>query len=598
MTFDEETFTMRKLQRSGGSTNIFGEPALSPLLFGELGHGRTQGQPTPLGPDEARSAPPVSPGDAGPKTADTGPELARTAPIRKSSRGWHPSAGLLNRIAMAPPSDEGAQGDGEGRARTQQETTGTTKEDAPDGGKSGRKVLCGKHATKAVDRCFSVNDKTLFVETAMSTGEIRTHRQAMLTSDAREWRDSEIKEYLSHEVNKTFSAPIPEREWEELQRQGKKVVPLQQLYVSKRDGRRKARVVLKGFLLKKGVHYNETFAPVPNVEGFRIFFWAVACYRLIVTLLDVETAYLFPKMDTEMYARLPPAFNSDPDLQVDAKMSASVHRILKAVPGAPQCSRLWHKDADGTLKGLGFAPVADCPCLYRIPDTWILVLLWVDDFLTAHSPSHGEAQRFTHIQQALKEKYEGRIRAEALGDKLDVLGVVVERPHPNVVRLHQKPYVMKILEDAGMRNSNPVPTPNVAGTQFSKNDCPTPGSADPAVLAYYRRFLACVLYLYLWTRVELGEIVGKLGRFMHNPGEKMVKALKRVLRFLRGSSDWGLVYDFTRTPIQRGVYGYFDSSHADDVDTRRSTMAYVFFVDGCTISWHSKRHSYDVEQPQ
>ena len=63
----------------------------------------------------------------------------------------------------------------------------------------------------------------------------------------------------------------------------------------------------------------------------------------------------------------------------------------------------------------------------------------------------------------MKEKYEGRIRAEALGDKLDVLGVVVERPHPNVVRLHQKPYVMKILEDAGMKNSNPVPAPNVAG---------------------------------------------------------------------------------------------------------------------------------------
>ena len=100
---------------------------------------------------------------------------------------------------MAPPSDEGAQGDEGGRARTQQETTGTTKEDAPDGGKSGRKVLCGKHAAKAVDRCFSVDDKTLFVETAMSTGEIRTHRQAMLTSDAREWRDSEIKDYLSHE---------------------------------------------------------------------------------------------------------------------------------------------------------------------------------------------------------------------------------------------------------------------------------------------------------------------------------------------------------------------------------------------------------------
>jgi hypothetical protein len=92
--------------------------------------------------------------------------------------------------------------------------------------------LRGRQAAEAVDRCFCVNDKTLFVETTMSAGEIRTHKQAMMSSDAREWRDSEISEYMSHEVNKTFSAPIPEKEWEELKRQGKKLVPLQQLYVS------------------------------------------------------------------------------------------------------------------------------------------------------------------------------------------------------------------------------------------------------------------------------------------------------------------------------------------------------------------------------
>ena len=40
-----------------------------------------------------------------------------------------------------------------------------------------------------------------------------------------------------------------------------------------------------------------------------------------------------------------------------------------------------------------------------------------------------------------------------------------------------------------------------------------------------------------------------------------------------------------------GVYAYFDAAFADDVDTRRSTMAYLFFYEGCLLSWHSKLHT-------
>ena len=44
--------------------------------------------------------------------------------------------------------------------------------------------------------------------------------------------------------------------------------------------------------------------------------------------------------------------------------------------------------------------------------------------------------------------------------------------------------------------------------------------------------------------------------------------------------------------MRSGLYGYFDASHADDVDTRKSTLAYVFFYSGCAISWKSKLHSF------
>ena len=77
-------------------------------------------------------------------------------------------------------------------------------------------------------------------------------------------------------------------------------------------------------------------------------------------------------------------------------------------------------------------------------------------------------------------------------------------------------------------------------------------------------------------------------------GKQYRDALKRGLRYLKGSKNLGLVYSFSgskHSKLGPKVYGYYDASWADDVDTRRTTMAYVFFLGGCAISWSSKLHS-------
>ena len=86
--------------------------------------------------------------------------------------------------------------------------------------------------------------------------------------------------------------------------------------------------------------------------------------------------------------------------------------------------------------------------------------------------------------------------------------------------------------------------------------------------------------------------MSKLARFMQSPGAKHVKELKRVLRYLRCNQDLGLALDFSRPPSKQGLYGYFDASFADCVDTRRSTVAYVFFYGSAVISWKTKLYSF------
>jgi hypothetical protein len=79
---------------------------------------------------------------------------------------------------------------------------------------------------------------------------------------------------------------------------------------------------------------------------------------------------------------------------------------------------------------------------------------------------------------------------------------------------------------------------------------------------------------------------------MHNAGSEQLSALKRLLRYLQKSADKGLRYDFSASAkFKKGVYDYYDESHADCPDTLKSTLAYVFYFEGCPITWNSKLHS-------
>ena len=70
-------------------------------------------------------------------------------------------------------------------------------------------------------------------------------------------------------------------------------------------------------------------------------------------------------------------------------------------------------------------------------------------------------------------------------------------------------------------------------------------------------------------------------------------ALKRLLRYVASTKDFGLSYNFSarQHSCKTGIYGYYDASHADCVDSMKSTLAYVFYFEGCPISWHTKLHS-------
>ncbi|XP_074351809.1 secreted RxLR effector protein 161-like [Apium graveolens] len=73
---------------------------------------------------------------------------------------------------------------------------------------------------------------------------------------------------------------------------------------------------------------------------------------------------------------------------------------------------------------------------------------------------------------------------------------------------------------------------------------------------------------------------------MEAPTTTHMKAAKRILRYLKGTMDYGLLYHYSN---EFKLVGYCDSDRAGDIDDRKSTTGYVFFIGDTSFSWSSKK---------
>ena len=108
----------------------------------------------------------------------------------------------------------------------------------------------------------------------------------------------------------------------------------------------------------------------------------------------------------------------------------------------------------------------------------------------------------------------------------------------------------------------------------------------------YASAVDSLTYAMLCTRPEIAHAVGVLSRFMSKPGKEHCTTVKRVFRYLRGTSDYGLCYQ-GRPGLDRvlDIRGFVDVDWVGDLDQRRSTSGYMFNLFGGAVSWMSKKQS-------
>ncbi|GKE83941.1 putative ribonuclease H-like domain-containing protein [Tanacetum coccineum] len=111
--------------------------------------------------------------------------------------------------------------------------------------------------------------------------------------------------------------------------------------------RNKARLVAQGHRQEEGIEYNEFFAHVARIEAIRIFLAFASYMGFIVYQMDVKGAFLYGKIDEEVYVSQPPGF-------VDPKCPKKVYKVVKALYGLHQAPRAWYATLSTFLLKSGY----------------------------------------------------------------------------------------------------------------------------------------------------------------------------------------------------------------------------------------------------
>ncbi|KAL5844965.1 hypothetical protein ACOSQ4_010923 [Xanthoceras sorbifolium] len=101
----------------------------------------------------------------------------------------------------------------------------------------------------------------------------------------------------------------------------------------------------------------------------------------------------------------------------------------------------------------------------------------------------------------------------------------------------------------------------------------------------FTQIVGSLMYL-IATRPDVMSIVGLISRYMENATELHQQVAKRVLRYLRGTLDFGLFY---KKGGNSKLVAYTDSDYAGDLEDRKSTTGYVFLLSSAAVSWLSKK---------
>ena len=245
--------------------------------------------------------------------------------------------------------------------------------------------------------------------------------------------------------------------------------------------------------------------------------------------------------------------------------------MYKALYGLKQAPRAWYSRIDEFLKE-NFRRSENDHALYtkKVNGKILIVCIYVDDLIVT-----GDDDRMIEeFKTAMKNEFE----MSDLGLLNYFLGMEVVQDEEGI-SLSQECYAKKLLEKFNMKDCKTMETPLVP---HSKSQEDGEEFTDPKI---YRSLVGGLLYLTA-TRPDLMFSASYLSRYLKEPRSKHLKGAKRVLRYIKGTSDMGLHFTAVKEPR---LIGYPDSDWGGCKEDLKSTTDYCFSLGSAIFSWQTSK---------
>ena len=143
---------------------------------------------------------------------------------------------------------------------------------------------------------------------------------------------------------------------------------------------------------------------------------------------------------------------------------------------------------------------------------------------------------------------------------------------------------MDMIQKYGLTDAKTVSSPADLNVKWRKDD----SISKQVNSVTYQLMVGSLLYAAIATRPDIAQAVGAVSKFNANPTEVHLSAVKRILRYLKGTDNLALKYQKTE---DGKLTGYSDADYADDLDERHSTTENIFLMSGGPISWLSTKQA-------
>nr|GEY08396.1 putative ribonuclease H-like domain-containing protein [Tanacetum cinerariifolium] len=318
---------------------------------------------------------------------------------------------------------------------------------------------------------------------------------------------------------------------------GKRAIGTKWVFRNKKDERgivvrNKARLVAQGHIQKKGIDYEDVFAP------------------------------------EEVYVCQPPGFE-DPD------HPDKVYKVVKALYGLHQAPRAWYKTLATYLLENGFprGKIDQTLFIKRQKGDILLVQIYVDDIIFGFNNKD--------LCKAFEKLMKDKFQMSSMGELTFFLGLQVKQKQDGIF-ISQDKYVAEILRKFGLTDRKSASTPI---------DTEKPLLKDPDVedvdVHTYRSMIGPLMYL-TSSRPDIMFLVCACARFQVTPKASHLHAVKRIFRYLKGKPHLGLWY-LKDSPLN--LVAYLDSDYAGASLDRKSTIGGCQFLGSKLISWQCKKQT-------